>query len=430
MRPTKSWTMRRSINDGCELVKSAQSRETNNALRPKSISVVTSARSDFGLLLPLMEAIEAHASFELSVLATGAHFLEDYGHTISEVRESSVREQVVELPAGTESNDGSGTGRAIGSGTIVFADHFADQQPDLVIILGDRFDALPAALAALPCQIPVAHISGGELTEGVIDDYVRHVLTKLSHLHFTATDEYARRVIQLGEEPERVFNVGEPGLDAIRHMNFLDRNEFFDRIGLTADLPLSLFTYHPETSTLENNRQRIRVILQAATSIAGQILFTYPNGDAGSEDIVAALRTFCAVRPTAKIVPSLGRQLYLNALKQTDCVVGNSSSGIVETASFKVPAVNIGDRQKGRVQPANVINSDYECENIKAAWDKALSATFRKTIGNIPNPYGDGRTVERILSCLEVSLSDNALWHKRFHTLGGGDRNRAASDAG
>ena len=383
----------------------------------KNISIVTSARSDFGLLLPLMEAVDTHPLFELSVLATGIHFLEEFGHTIDEVNKSSICSRVINLPTGVNPETAAETARAIGQGTNVFAKYFSASSPDLLVILGDRFDALPAAIAALPFRIPIAHISGGEITEGAIDDYVRHVLSKLSHIHFAATEEYAQRIIQLGEEPHRVHNVGEPGLDVIKQMKFLDRIAFFERVELTVDAKTSLFTYHPETSNPADNRSNINNILDVAENIAGQILFTYPNGDPGSTEIITALENFCSKHTSAKVVPSLGRELYLNALEHSDCVVGNSSSGIVETASFGIPTVNIGSRQKGRIQPATVIDSDCDPKNIKLAWDKALSDSFRNLVTKMINPYGDGHAVKRIISVFEENLTSGELWQKQFHTI-------------
>jgi UDP-hydrolysing UDP-N-acetyl-D-glucosamine 2-epimerase len=382
------------------------------------ISAVTSARSDFGLLLPLLRALQEHESHELTILATGVHFLPEFGNTIEEVRASEVSGIVVELPTLVHPDTSENCAKAIASGTAVFAERYSEDKPDLIVVLGDRFDVLPSVLAALPYQIPVAHISGGEVTEGAIDEYIRHVMSKLSHLHFTSTKDAARRVIQLGETPDRVFTVGEPGLDVIRNMTFEDRDAFIEEIGFHSDRPITLCTYHPETADVVDTGERIGILIAVAEAIDSQVLFTYPNGDVGSDEIVAKIEEACGQNNSLRCIPSLGRKRYLNALKHFDCVVGNSSSGIVESASFEIPVVDIGDRQLGRVRPNNVLHVSYDRAEIEQAWDRALSRSFRQQLKGIKNPYGDGRTVERIIAVLDKVQIGSGLWRKRFYDLG------------
>jgi UDP-N-acetylglucosamine 2-epimerase (non-hydrolysing)/GDP/UDP-N,N'-diacetylbacillosamine 2-epimerase (hydrolysing) len=252
----------------------------------------------------------------------------------------------------------------------------------------------------------------------MIDEYVRHAMSKLSHLHFTSTEDAARRVIQLGETPDRVFAVGEPGLDVIRGMIFEDRTAFVGSLGFSPDAPISICTYHPETADVGGIAERIRTLTAVAEEIDSQVLFTYPNGDIGSDEIVRQIEEACERVESLRCIPSLGRKRYLNALRHFDCVVGNSSSGIVESASFEIPVVDIGDRQSGRVRARNVLHVGYDRAEIELAWNKALSTSFRWELRGIMNPYGDGKSVERIIAALDkVTISDH-LWRKRFYDLG------------
>lgn len=394
----------------------------------KHIGVVTSARSDFGLLLPLMHAIAQETSLRLTMYATGMHFSQNHGFTIDEVRASDLADKLVEVPCGETDDSSAGIAIAIGRGVEEFAKIFEKIIPDVLVILGDRFDALPAALAALPFNLPVAHISGGDITEGVIDDSIRHALSKLSHLHFPAHETAARNIIQMGEEPWRVIAVGDPGLDVLEDFSFDDRKTVFDRLNLEIDQPVTAFTYHPETLAIEHGHRDIGMILSAAGQVETQIVFTYPNADTGSADIIDAIETYAGNNNGCSCHASLGRDGYLNLLRHADCMVGNSSSGIVEAAWFELPVVNIGNRQHGRVMPLNVINVPAETEAVSKAWAEALGSKFRRSLNGLENPYGDGRTSARIVQSLKSLDLGKSLIKKRFQHMQ--DAEQADSMAG
>jgi UDP-hydrolysing UDP-N-acetyl-D-glucosamine 2-epimerase len=385
----------------------------------RHIGVVTSGRSDFGLLLPLMRAIGRDTSLQLTVYATGMHFSKKRGSTIDEVRANEIADQLVEVPSGETDDSAAGVAGAIARGVEGFTQVFGKRPPDVLVVMGDRFDALPAALAALPFNLPVAHISGGELTEGVIDDPIRHAMTKLSHIHFPAHETAARRIIQMGEDPWRVTAVGEPGLDALEDFAFEDLNTVFEGLDLERGRRVTVFTHHPETLAATIGSRDMENILAAGDGIDSQIVFTYPNIDTGSGAIIDAIETFCQGRAGCSVHVSLGHDGYLNLLRHADCMVGNSSSGIVEAAWFELPVVNIGDRQRGRVMPDNVINVAPETEAVAEAWAKALDPDFRKTLSGLKNPYGDGHASDRIVQCLKSIDLDRKLIAKRFRDLPG-----------
>lgn len=387
----------------------------------RHIGVVTSARSDFGLLAPLMRAIRDDADLTLSVLATGMHFSRRHGYTVDEIRETHFADELIEVPSAGADDSPGAVAATMARGIAGFAEVFQQGTLTLLVIMGDRFDALPAALAALPFNLPVAHISGGDVTVGAIDDSVRHALTKLSHLHFPAHQTSARRIIQMGEEPWRVTTVGEPGLDALRDFPFEDRETVFGGLGLDVDRPVSVFTYHPETLDPEGSKGAITAILAAADGIESQIVFTYPNTDTGSAAIIDAIEAYCRRRSDCQVHASLGRERYLNLLHSADCMVGNSSSGIVEAPSFELPVVNIGDRQRGRIISANIVNASTDTQAVARAWEKALDQAFRRKLSGLTNPYGDGHAVERILGRLKTVDLDRRLVAKAFHDLAGAE---------
>jgi UDP-hydrolysing UDP-N-acetyl-D-glucosamine 2-epimerase len=295
-----------------------------------------------------------------------------------------------------------------------YAQAFAKIRPDILVVLGDRYDMIPVVLAALPFNIPVAHLSGGEVTEGVIDDAIRHAVTKLSHLHFPTNTVYGRRIAQLGEEDWRIHVVGEPGLDLLRNMERLPKEEVYGELGLDPKRPLSIFTYHPETIGFQDVAVHVTEILAGANLVPDtQILFTHPNSDTGSSYIVEAIHAYAQRREGCLIVPSLGKRRYFQFLGNCDCLVGNSSSGLIEAPSFGLPVVNIGRRQAGRIQPRNVITVPTQRDAIAHAWRKALSISFRVNLRDMENPYGDGRTSERIAEILaKIPLSRHLITKK------------------
>jgi UDP-hydrolysing UDP-N-acetyl-D-glucosamine 2-epimerase len=379
------------------------------------IGIVTSARADFGPLAPLMSAVKKDPDLDLLIYVTGLHFSKVHGDTIREIVDKGFENELVEVVALCPDGSAEETAIAMGDGVSAFARAFTKHRPDVLVVMGDRFDMLPAPIAAVPFNIPIAHISGGEITEGVIDDAIRHATSKFSHIHFASMNMYADNLRQMGEEDWRVKVVGEPGLDITRNYPDQDRESFFADIEMSPGLPLTLFTYHPESLFPEKTGEAISQVLEAASNIETQILFTSPNNDPGSAEILKAITDFTNFKKTCRLVRSLGRHRFFNALAFVDCMVGNSSAGIVESASFKLPTVNIGDRQTGRAAPENVIQTTGDKDNVEASWRRALSEKFRGDCVNVTNPYGDGHASDRIVETLKsIDLGPNLLRKKFF----------------
>lgn len=378
------------------------------------IGVVTSSRADFGPLAPLMAALKAEPDIELAVYVTGMHFSPDHGGTLSEIVDRGFGAEIVEVPAVCPDGTGAATAMAMGDGVQAFGRAFAARPPDILVVMGDRFDMFPAPLAAIAYNLPIAHISGGEITEGVIDDVIRHATSKMAHLHFASMEPYAANLRQMGEEDWRIEVVGEPGLDVTADYPDVTRADFLAAHGFRADRPVTLFTYHPESLFPDRSGGAIGRILAAADAVDTQILFTYPNNDPGSTPVLAAILDYAAAHDDCRAIESLGRHNFFNALAHVDAMVGNSSAGIVESASFGLPTVNIGERQAGRVAPKNVIACGDDIDDVRTAWTRALSTDFRATAAGTANPYGDGRASERIVARLKTVALDEILLRKKL----------------
>jgi UDP-hydrolysing UDP-N-acetyl-D-glucosamine 2-epimerase len=380
----------------------------------RKICVVTGSRAEYGLLRWLMEEIRADDRLELQVAATGMHLSPEFGSTYRDIEADGFR---IDAKVDMQLSDDNPAGitRSVGLGVIGFADVMQDLQPDLVVVLGDRFEILAAVQSAVLARIPVAHIHGGELTEGAIDDAIRHALTKMSHLHFTAAEPYRRRVIQMGEEPSRVFNVGAAGLDAMKRVKRIARKDFESAIGMTLANPTFLVTCHPETLE-ERNSETVLALLDALGRFPqSRIIFTGANADAGGRTIDDAVMRYVAGRPERTVFRvSLGQQLYLAALAYVDVVIGNSSSGVIEAPAFGVPTVNIGDRQKGRLRSDSVIDCAPDVSEIAAAIERALSPEFRDIARKTRPAYGTGDTARQICKVLADTSLDE-IRRKRFY---------------
>jgi UDP-hydrolysing UDP-N-acetyl-D-glucosamine 2-epimerase len=309
--------------------------------------------------------------------------------------------------------------KSIGLGVLGFAQAYARNRPDILVGLGDRFELFAAVQAALPFNIPVAHISGGETTEGAIDESIRHAITKLSHLHFVAAEPYARRVVQMGEEPWRVHTTGDPGLDNFATMEFLGKAELEASIGMLLSPKPLLVTFHPTTLEHNSTGRHINELLVALKRTGHPAIFTYPNADTGSGAIIEAIESYVDANPNARVVRNLGRLAYCSLMKQAIAMVGNSSSGLVEAASFELPVVNIGRRQRGRLSGANVISCESEAETIAPTIKTVVSEEFRLIIRGIYNIYGDGYASERILKVLRNVPLYQKLSMKLFHDFAG-----------
>jgi len=372
------------------------------------------ARSDWGIYQPVLRAIRAHDDLSLRIIVSGAHLSPEFGNTVKAIEEEfEISDRVPSLL----SSDGPGSvARAMALGTIGMAQAFERERPDILLVLGDRFDMFAAALAALPFNIPVAHIHGGELSEGAIDDALRHSITKLSHLHFVTTETYAARVRQLGEEPWRVVVSGAPALDHIRALKWLTREQIEEQFHITLDPAPLLVTFHPVTLEFNEVEAQTRVLFDALVDAGMPVLFTLPNADTNGRAIIDAIRRFAEEqRVPAQIVDSFGTEGYFSMMRIAAAMVGNSSSGLLEAASFGLPVVNIGNRQRGRVRGANVIDVGNDRKSIADAIRRAVSPQFRESIRDAANPYDAGRSAGEVIASTLATVPLGAhLIAKRF----------------
>lgn len=379
----------------------------------RTIGVVTVARSDFGMYRPILSKIQEDHELRLHLIVGGMHLAPEFGLTVTEIEAEgfTIGARVDML---LSSDTPEGIAKAMGLGTIGFAQAYASWRPDLLLVLGDRFEMHAAVVAAVPFNIPVAHIGGGERTEGAFDDVLRHSITKLSHLHFVTTQEYARRVVQMGEEPWRVVMSGAPSLDQAQTMQRLKRAELAARYGLRVDGPLLLVTYHPVTREYEYTEWQVRELLEALRVCELPIVFTAPNADTNGRLVQRLIKEFVATVPRAQYVAHLGTQGYFSLMAIAAAMVGNSSSGIIEAGSFGLPVVNIGTRQQGRVRGEHVIDAGYGRDDITQGIQRALSREFRSSLQGFVNPYGDGHASDRIVQHLKAVSLDAQLLTKRW----------------
>lgn len=383
----------------------------------RKICVVTGSRAEYGLLYPLLKKIEACSDLQLSLIVCGAHLSQDFGYTYSEIEQDGfVADQKIDdfLPSDTA----TGVAKSIARGIDRFAEAFTAEKPDMVVLLGDRYEILAAGIAAMIACLPIAHIGGGQLTEGAIDDAMRHGLTKMAHLHFTANEVYRRRIVQMGERPERVFTVGSLGLDNIRNTKLLAREALESDIGFDFGEAAAMVTYHPVTLDPGLQEPPLAEMLAALDQAEDlRLLFTMPNADAEGRVVSNILNEFVARHSNrAKVVASLGRLRYLSALACVDMVIGNSSSGLIEAPSFGIPTVNVGSRQKGRLRAASVIDCAADRNEIRAAMAKAQDPEFRKSLKHARNPYGDGHSAPRICALLRTANLDRII-QKSFYDI-------------
>ncbi|MGC2331996.1 MAG: UDP-N-acetylglucosamine 2-epimerase [Candidatus Acidiferrales bacterium] len=387
-------------------------------MKRRKICVVTTGRADFGLLHGLLKAVRADSTLRLQVIASGMHLASKFGRTWRDIEAERIQiDRKVGLRlTGESSLDNL---KSISVGLNGFAEAFTELKPDIVVILGDRFELLAPAISALMLRIPIAHIHGGELSEGAIDDSVRHAITKLASLHFAATESYRRRIIQMGESPDRVFNFGAPGLDQLYGSALLTRQELQKELGFSLEDPVALVTYHPVAQDAGSAETQVSHLVAAIKGSGLKAVFTMANADAQGARINRRLQAACE-RSSGRFkwVPHLGHRRYLSCLKYFAVMVGNSSSGLTEAPSFRLPVVNIGDRQRGRVRAANVIDVSCSRAAILRGIKKAISTRFRDSLSGMRNPYErfhDGRASERIKEVLKhVRLSDDLL-KKSFH---------------
>jgi len=380
----------------------------------RMIGIVTVARSDYGIYLPLLRRIAVDGELELLLYVSGMHLSPEFGLTVQEIEKDGFRiARRVEMLL--SSDTAGGIARSMGLGTIGFAQAFEECRPDILVVLGDRFEMHAAVVAALPFLIPVAHIAGGGVTVGAIDDSLRHSITKMSHLHFVETEVYARRLVQMGEQPDKVIVTGAMGLDNLRDLRFLSLAELNERYDLALNERPLLITFHPVTREYEQTESQVRELLAALGRFDMPMVFTYPNADTNGRVIISMIEDFVGSHPRARAVANLGSEAYFSLMKHAVAMVGNSSSGIVEAPSFKLPVVNIGSRQTGRIAAANIINVGYGRDEIAAGIAKAGDPEFRKQLDDLVNPFGDGHASELLLHTLKTVELDASLLSKHFY---------------
>ena len=377
------------------------------------ICIVTGTRAEYGLLSNLMARIRDDKGLQLQLAVTGMHLSTEFGLTCRYIEQDGfeIDERIEML---LSSDTPVGITKSIGLGVIGFAEAMDRLKPDLIVILGDRFEMLAVAQAALVARIPVAHLCGGDTTEGAFDESIRHSITKMSHFHFVTNDVAAKRVAQLGENPDHIINVGSPGIDNIVNMELIDRKTLEAELGMSFQKRNLLITFHPVTLEKAHPGDQFKNLLDALDDLGNQVglIFTMPNADTAGREISDSIQAYVSSHENAWSYVSMGQQRYLSAMSQVDAVVGNSSSGLYEAPTFKIPTVNIGDRQKGRLQAGSVINCIPDRERIREAIEKAFTLDCSKVI----NPYGEGGSADKILANIKCMLlkSDSVLKKKFF----------------
>ncbi len=383
----------------------------------RKIAVVTGTRAEYGLLYWIIKGIHEDPDLELQLIVTGMHLCPEFGMTVKEIENDGfpIVERVDML---LSSDTEKAISTSIGHGMIGFAKTYENLRPDILLVLGDRFEILSAVTAAVPFRIPVAHIHGGERTEGAMDELFRHAITKMSHIHFTSTEIYKERVVQMGEQPENVFCYGAPGLDNVQKLNLMSKEDISRKLELPLDKKIGVVTYHPVTLEKDTAKTHITELLEALKSCVDIYwVFTLPNADTGGRIIISKVKEFVKKNiEKGEVFISLGQLNYLSLLAHADLMVGNSSSGLIEGSSFELPVVNIGDRQRGRVRAQNVIDVP-ECKKqpIIDAIDKAIKDDFRNLLKKMKNPYGEGGSSEKIVNKLKSITLDGNLIKKRFY---------------
>lgn len=383
----------------------------------KVIAVLTATRAEYGLLKPVIQRIHEDPELELALLVTGTHLLAEFGNTCQEILDDGVPIRV-KIPIVDNKDSVSSVSKTMANALEKFGVYFEKYQIDMLIVLGDRYETIAVCLAAMNARIPIAHIHGGEITEGAIDDVIRHAITKLSYLHFPATKEYAERIIQLGEAPERVFMVGALGVENIKSVSLLSRDELGTAIGFSLEEPYAVVTFHPTTLDGEDAGSQFQELLNALDGFAMRYIITKANADRGGHMINEMVDQFALTHDNVCAVASLGMLRYLSAVKYAAMVIGNSSSGIIEVPSFQVPTVDIGDRQRGRIAASSVIHCGITGQEIRKAMEDALGMKSLLAEKAVVNPYEADGTSEKIISiCKEFVINNRIDLKKKFYDL-------------
>ncbi len=384
----------------------------------KIITVLTATRAEYGLLRPIIRALMECGEFDVRIVATGAHLSPEFGLTYQEIEKDGLKiDKKIEILLSADTP--SAISKSMGMALIGFADYFAEASPDALLVLGDRYETMAVCCAAMNERIPIIHLYGGETTEGAVDEAIRHAITKMSYLHLTSTETYRRRVIQLGEDPERVFVVGAVGVENAMHTPLLSRKALQESLGFCLDRQYAVVTFHPVTLEDGGAEQQFSELLSALDAYPDmQYIFTKANADQNGRIVNRMMDEYADTRSNVVSFPSLGVSRYLSALKYAAMVIGNSSSGLLEAPSFGIPTINIGDRQKGRLRAESVIDCEPERAEICRAIEKAQSAAFREHCKKVINPYGDGRTTKKIVAAVRrMMAADYIDLKKKFYDI-------------
>lgn len=370
----------------------------------KNIGILTVGRTDYSYLKPVLKEIEKRKALEYYLIAAGMHLTKEFGLTYREIEKDgfTIHEK---LKVTSSLNTAEGAARTAGMATLASASVFAKGVIDMLLVLGDRIETLGVVSSAIPYNIPVAHMCGGDVTEGAVDERIRHAITKIAHIHFPTNKLSARRIIQMGEEPWRVFTSGSTSIDMMKATEVYSREQLLALHGLDTARALFLITFHPATLEVENTANHMRALLGALRHYNANMIITYPNSDPSAKTIIGYFNAFAKKNKNVRFMKNLGIRGYYSAMKHADAMIGNSSSGIIESATFRLPVVNIGDRQKNRLAGRNVIDSTYDTRDIDKKIKRALSRSFQSSLEGLQNPYGSGDSSRKIVSIIERILT-------------------------
>ena len=382
------------------------------------IDVMTATRAEYGLMRPLLQKMQDDEDIDLHLIVTGTHLSERYGNTFQEIENDGVK-IYKKIPILSQKDGATGITETMSNAMLRFSEYFAEEKPDFLLVDGDRYEALAICLAAINYKIPVIHCSGGATTEGAADEIFRHCLTKISYLHFPTTEIYRKRILQMGEQPDRVFTVGSMGIENIVTQELMSKKELEQSIGFKLDMPYAVVTFHPVTLEKDSALEQINALIEACKeTVDMKFIFTMANADDGGEIINKRIKEFADTSDRVLTVKSLGAYRYLSALKHCEFVIGNSSSGLIEAPSFKIPTVNIGDRQKGRLKAGSVIDCLENKESIIEAIHKARSEDFRNECSKVINPNGDGNTSSKIIYHIKNYVKHHCVdLKKKFYDI-------------
>lgn len=383
----------------------------------KTITVLTATRAEYGLLSPVVHALCACDEFCIKVVATGAHLSPEFGLTYREIEADGVTiDKKIEILMSSDTP--ASISKSMGLAMIEFADYFEESRPDALLVLGDRYETLAVCCAAMNARIPIIHLYGGETTEGAVDEAVRHAITKMSYLHLTSTEAYRKRVIQLGENPDRIYTVGALGVENALKQPLMSKEELEAGLDWKLDLPYAVVTFHPVTLEESSAKEQCAELLKALDAHSDmQYVITRANADSDGRTINRVLEDYASGHTNARLFDSLGVKRYLSALKYANMVIGNSSSGLIEAPSFKIPTINIGDRQRGRIRAASVIDCEPTCKDICRAIEYAESGDFREICQKTLNPYGDGNATSKIINAVKKMMDGEIEIKKSFFDI-------------